>query len=152
MNEQPANGKGCGAQVVIERGDRLYVGHRKRLSHAYVTTEAGTTELCIYYGAKEVSFDDARLFPFGHALISQQAFVAEAATSWGPGYHWDEVRALLEVLVAEGIVKRGELAGDPRGTGLVPSRLPRSLCPAPRWWSAADCESITRELGGRAVE
>ena len=65
--------------------------HRKRMSHAYVTTENGTRELCIYYGAKEVSFDEERLFAFGEQLVSQSSFVAESATSWGPGYESAEV-------------------------------------------------------------
>jgi hypothetical protein len=122
------------------------------MSHAYVTNGDGVRELCIYYGSKEVSFDEERLFPFGEQLVSQRAFVAEAATSWGPGYDWSEIRDMLEALVEEGIIKPGDDAEDPRGGGLVPSRLPPSSCPVPRYWSAAECEAITRDLAGRPVE
>jgi hypothetical protein len=145
------------APAAIAPTDRLYVPHRKRMAHAYVTSEAGITELCIYYGAKEVTFDEERLFAFGEQLMARSSFTAESATTWGPGYAWAEVRELLEVLIAEGIIKRAELAGgevveDARGGGPVPSRLPPSQCPVPRAWSDEDCEAITRELGGRAVE
>ena len=122
------------------------------MSHAYVTTETGARELCLYYGDKEVAFDEERLFAFGEQLMSQPSFIAEAATAWGPGYDWDEVRALLETLVDEGIIKLGDAVDDPRGGGLVPSLLPPSQCPAPRMWSAAECESITEELAGRPLE
>jgi hypothetical protein len=122
------------------------------MSHDYTTNEDGVTELRIYYGSKEVTFDEQRLFGFGERLVTQSSFTAESATAWGPGYEWDEVRALLEVLVDEGIVKRGEVVEDARGSGTVASLLPPSVCPVPRSWSTAACEAITRELGGRAVE
>jgi hypothetical protein len=140
------------AQPVVAPADRLRVAHRKRMSHAYVTTEAGGRELCIYYGTKEVTFDEERLFAFGEQLVSQSSFTAESATSWGPGYDWAEVRALLEALVDEGIIQQADTAEDPRGGGLVPSRLPPSVCPVARSWSSADCEAITQALGGRAIE
>jgi tetratricopeptide (TPR) repeat protein len=38
-----------------------------------------------------------------------------------------------------------------RGGGLVPSKLPPSVCPEPRFWNLAECESITRDLTGRAA-
>jgi hypothetical protein len=138
--------------AVVDPRDQLYLPHRKRLSHAYVTNEEGVRELCIYYGHLEVNFDEERLFPFGEALISQTSFIAESATSWGPGYPWDEVRALLATLVEEGIIKRGREGEDLRGTGLVPSLVPASVCPRPRFWSAAECEEIMEDLGGRRIE
>src|SRR5262245_52841318 len=138
--------------VVVAPTDRLHVPHRKRMSHAYVTSDSGARELCIYYGAKEVTFDEDRLFAFGEQLARQSSFIAETAASWGPGYEWPEIRSLLEALVDEGILKRGEATDDPGGGRLVPSLLPRSMCPVPRTWSTATCESIARELGGRPVE
>lgn len=143
---------GLVARPVVAPTDRLRVAHRKRMSHAYVTTETGARELCIYYGSKEVTFDEARLFGFGEQLVSQSSFTAESATAWGPGYDWAEVRALLEALVAEGIIKQADAAEDPRGGGLVPSLLPPSACPVPRSWSSSECESITQDLGGRPIE
>jgi hypothetical protein len=140
------------APVVVEASDLLHVPHRKRMSHAYVTGESGVRELVIYYGMKEISFDEERLFAFGEQLVRQSSFVAGTATAWGPGYDWPEIRSMLEALVQEGILKRGDAADDPRGGGLVPSPLPPSSCPVPRSWSAEHCEAISRELGGRPVE
>lgn len=138
--------------VVVAPTDRLHVPHRKRMSHAYVTSDSGARELCIYYGAKEVTFDEDRLFPFGEQLAQHSSFIAETAASWGPGYEWPEIQSMLEALVEEDILKRGEATDDPRGGGLVPSRLPRATCPVPRAWSVETCESIARELGGRPAE
>lgn len=142
----------CAVRAVVQPSDRLSVPHRKRMSHAYVTTETGDRELSIYYGAKEVTFDEERLFAFGEQIVSQSSFTAASATAWGPGYEWPEVRSLLEALVSEGIIKHGDMADDLRGGGLVPSLLPPAVCPVPRAWSAADCEALTGELGGRPVE
>jgi hypothetical protein len=122
------------------------------MSHAYVTTETGARELFLYYGDKEVAFDEERLFPFGEQRVNQPSFIAQSATSGGPGYEWAEVRPMLEALVDEGIIKQGEAVDDPRGGGLVPSQLPPSVCPVPRMWSAQECEAITQELGGRPLE
>jgi hypothetical protein len=117
-----------------------------------VVNEDGVRELRIDYGLKEISFDEERLFPFGEQLVREASFTGEAATTWGPGYSWEEIGPLLEVLVEEGIIKRGEVVDDTRGGGLVPSLLPPSVCPVARSWSLAECESLTQELGGRAIE
>src|SRR5262245_38435140 len=109
----------CGIRLAVEPADCLHVPHRKRMTHAYVLGDSSPRTLCIYYGAKEVVFDDDRLFGFAEQLVRQTSFIAETATSWGAGYAWSEIRGLLEVLVAEGILRRGEPTEDPRGGGLV---------------------------------
>ena len=138
--------------AALEPTERLYIPHRKRLSHTYVTNADGVRELRIDYGVKEVSFDEERLFPFAERLVRELSFTGEQAVTWGPGYDWDELRPMLEALVDEGILGRGEQVDDPRGGGLVPSKLPPSVCPEPRFWNLAECESITRDLAGRAIE
>jgi hypothetical protein len=140
------------SQAAVQPGDQLFVPHRKRMAHAYVVTDEGTKELRISYGIKEITFDEQRLFAFGEQLASQSAFTAQEATTWGPGYQWQEIQPLLDALLDEGIIKRGEASDDQRGGGLVPSLLTPSVCPVPRSWSDAECESITAELGGRPVE
>ena len=139
--------------VELAPTDLLYVPHRKRMTKAYVTNEeTGGQELVLYYGNKEVSFDEVHLFPFGEALTAQpDGFMAQDATAWGPGYPWDELRPLLETLVEEGVLKRG-IDNEVFDTGLVPSKLPPSTCPMHRTWSAPEIESITTDLGGRPVE
>jgi hypothetical protein len=136
----------------IQSTDRLYVPHRKRMSHVYVTNPGGGRELRIDYGVKEVSFDEERLFAFGERLVREPWFTGETATTWGPGYEWEELRPLLESLLDEGILKRGDGLDEQHRGGLVPSLLPPSVCPVPRSWSLAECESITLDLANRAIE
>src|SRR2546430_15449011 len=90
----------------IASTDRLHVPHRKRMTLAYMTSESGGRELQIYYGTKEVCFDEEHLFAWGEQLVREASFVAEQATAWGTGYRWDEIQPLLEALLAEGILER----------------------------------------------
>ncbi|MEZ4363199.1 MAG: hypothetical protein R3B48_23695 [Kofleriaceae bacterium] len=144
------------APGALQPSELLHLPYRKRMWHSYATNDDGARELHVFYSVaaavKEITFDEERLFPFGEQLARQSSFVAETATTWGPGYEWTEIRELLEALIDEGIVVRGSGVDEDRGGGLAPSRLPPSRCPAPRSWSAAECEAITGELGGRAVE
>jgi hypothetical protein len=142
----------CPVATPLVATEPLYVPHRKRLVSAYDVDAEGGRELRINYGVKEVSFDDPRFFVFGEQLVSEPSFTGEQAMTWGPGYSWDELRPLLESLVDEGVLARGKRVEDVRGAGPVSSRLPPSECPEPRSWSLAECEAITRDLGGRAVE
>jgi hypothetical protein len=101
---------------------------------------------------KEINFDDKRFFAFGEQLATVPTFTGHEATRWGDGYAWDEIRPLLEALLDEGVLQRGQIGDDARGSGLVESPVPPSMCPVARSWSAAECESITRDLGDRPVE
>ncbi|MEZ4362677.1 MAG: hypothetical protein R3B48_20970 [Kofleriaceae bacterium] len=136
----------------LEATDRLYVPNRKRFLLNYLTTEEGGRALRIDYGLKEVTFDEVHLFPFAESLVKQASFTGSEATTWGPGYPWEELAPLLEALVEEGIIKRGDGADEQPAGGLVPSPLAPSRCPFARSWSTAECEGITRDIGGRAVE
>jgi hypothetical protein len=86
--------------------DRLFVPHRKRLSHDYVVNDDGVRELRIYYGLKDITFDEPRLFAFGERLVTAASFTGREAMAWGPDYAWDEVGPLLEALLADGILVR----------------------------------------------
>ncbi len=142
----------CAVRQVVERGDRLFVPHRKRLKHSYGVNGEGLRELRIDYGLKEVTFDDERYFAFGEQLVGLSSFVAESAVAWGAGYSWEELQPMLEALLTEGILKRGDGADEPREGGLVPSPLPPSVCPAARFWNTSECEGITRDVGKRSAE
>jgi hypothetical protein len=142
-----------GAAVMpLSPAEPLSVPHPKRLTCSHVTGEEGAGTLRLDYGRKEVLFDEAHLFPFGEQLANETSFTGARAMTWGPGYTWDELRPLLEALLEQGILQRGHVTADPRGIGLVPSTVPPSVCPVARYWSIAECESITRELSGHAVE
>ena len=136
----------------INPAEQLSVAHRKRLVYAYVVNDRGERELRIDHGMKEINFDDERFFAFGEQLATVPMFTGHEATRWGDGYTWDEIRPLLEALLDEGVLQRGQTGDDPRGSGLVESPVPPSMCPVARSWSAAECEVITRDLGDRPVE
>jgi len=139
------------SEVEISAGERLFVPHRKRLSHTYTVNSDGVRELRIDYGIKEITFDEERLFAFGEHICREPSFRGEDAVAWGPGYAWDELQPLLAHLLAEGILQRGD-GDEARPGGLVPSPLPPSVCPVARMWSPGDCESITQDLANRPIE
>ena len=139
------------SEVEISAGERLFVPHRKRLSHTYTINSDGVRELRIDYGIKEITFDEERLFAFGEHICREPSFRGEDAVGWGPGYAWDELQPLLAHLLAEGILQRGD-GDEARPGGLVPSLLPPSACPVARMWSPSDCESIMQDLANRPIE
>jgi hypothetical protein len=138
-------------EVEIGATERLFVPHRKRLSHTYTVNSDGVRELRIDYGVKEITFDDERLFAFGEHICLEPSFSGQDAVTWGPGYAWEELQPLLVELLAEGILQRGE-RDDDRPGGLVPSRVSPSVCPVARTWSTQTCESITHDLANRPIE
>lgn len=133
--------------------DELVLPHHRRTIVQYAADAAGVTELRLYYGDKEISFDDPDLFAFGEALARTARFTAQDAMRWGGDLEWPRVRALLGQLLDAGVLARAETAEpeapEPDG-GVRPSPLPTSTCPVARTWT--DCESITRELTGVPVE
>src|SRR6185312_4942964 len=137
----------------LEMDDELVLLNSRRTIVQYAKGTDGTTELRLYYGDKEISFDEPNLFSFGETIARQERFTARAATEWGNDLEWTQVRPLLEQLLDAGILVRATDATS--GTIIRPdsiqtSPLPPSVCPLARSWS--DCASITRELTGRAVD
>jgi hypothetical protein len=126
----------------------------KRVFTQYLTGETGALELHLYYGDKEISFDEPELFDFGEGLVKQSRFIAGSATTWGAHYEWPRIRELLEQLVEEGILRRATPDDEPE---LPPARdlarsspLPPAPCAVPRTWLEA--ETIIPELTGRSLE
>src|SRR6188768_211835 len=142
----------CGCRETILPEEELCFAKRKRLQSEYVRAENGKPEFHIYYGNKEVIFDEPELFPFAEGLVQNAHFSAGAATSWGSGYSWAQVSKILGALVADGVLARKASAeSEPkRQDGLVPSLLPPAPSARPRSW--IQCEELTLELGGREVE
>jgi hypothetical protein len=138
---------------MVSRQDALVFPKQRRAVVQYLTDESGAIGLYIYYGEKEISFDEPDLFPFGEALVKQTRFTADAALTWSDGYDWSRIQPLLQHLVDEGILVRAQDAEPetvPTGDMIRPSPLPPSTCPMARSWD--DCEAITRDLAGHAVE
>jgi hypothetical protein len=138
---------------VMSRGDELVLPRHRRMVVQYSTDATSATELHLYYEGKEVSFDEPDLFPFGETLARQGRFTAGDATRWGDGYEWPRIQGLLQQLIDEGVlVHTADAESETGSTGdaIPPSPLPPSACPVARSWD--ECEAITQDLAGRAVE
>ena len=150
---QDSRGQERGAGWLAADDELIFPKH-KRVFAQYVTGESGVTELRLYYGDKEISFDEPELFEFGEGLAKQPRFVAGTATTWGPHYEWPRIRELLEQLVDEGVLQRAtpELDSElpPFRELSRPSPLPPAPCAVARTWLEA--ESLIPELTGRALE
>lgn len=140
-------------KVLLDTNDILVLPKHKSVITQYSTDPSGVTELHLYYGEKEISFDDPELFAFGENLAKQAHFVAGTATSWGKGYDWPRVRELLEQLIEEGVLKLADaIPSDPVSCreGAYPSPLPPARSTIPRTWF--ECEKIIHELTGQTLE
>jgi hypothetical protein len=145
------------AQKIARLGmdDELVFPKRRRVFTQYFTDTLGATQLHLYFGDSQISFDEPDLFGFAESLAIQSTFAAGSAVTWGTGYAWERVRALLEELIEEGVLLRVTTHRYDVGTGLRQDGARASLLPpAPsavaRTWF--ECETITRELTGRALE
>lgn len=139
--------------VIVDAETMLMLEEPKRMVVQRRRLGDGGEELCLYYGAKEVSFDDPGLFAFGDGLARQTRFKAVDATNWGPGYDWRTVRDLLQALLDDEILVIAPVAGpagpsDPSRDR--PSPLPPARSDVPRTWR--DCETVTADLTGIVVE
>ncbi len=137
----------------LDPADELVLSFAKRMVVQYMTSEAGGQELHLFYGAKDISFDEPECFGFGETLATQSRFVAGSATRWGAGLPWSRVRPLLEYLLDEGVLLHARdvaVHAPAPGSMVRPSPLPPSVCPVARTWH--QCEAITEDLTGRPVE
>jgi hypothetical protein len=133
--------------------DVLVFPFHKRVVTRYAADDAGVHTLFLYYGDKEISFDEPALFGFGETLAGRGRFVAGEACAWGESLDWPQVRALLEQLIDEGILHHGadELpSARPIGDLARPSPLPPAPCATPRSWT--ECAALTEDLTGLSLE
>ena len=138
---------------VVSQSDELVFPKHRQTVVQFLVGETGAAALHLYYGDKEISFDDPDLFVFGETLASQARFAAGDAMAWGDGYAWSRVQDLLQQLIDEGVLVHADVASaaasSPTST-IQPSPLPPTTCPVTRFWD--DCEAITQDLAGRSVE
>jgi hypothetical protein len=131
----------------------LVLPMHKRVVAQYTTGETGARELRLYYGDKEISFDEPEYFAFGETLARQSRFAAGDAAQWGDGYDWPADRKLLEELIETGVLRHaGEVEEQPVAArdGSRPSPLRPAETATPRTWF--ECEDVTRELTGSPLE
>jgi hypothetical protein len=151
----PFHAQPVAAPKKLQRHDYLALPMHQRVIPQYSTQLDGTVELHLYYGDKEISFDEPELFEFGEALAKHAMFRAESALTWGVGYTWAQISALLEQLLEQEVLHYAQPdhdapVRDMSRIGARPSPLPTAPSPAARTWH--ECESITSELTGQAVE
>lgn len=134
--------------------DELVLPKHKRVFVQYVEGEGGGRELRLYYGDKEISFDEPELFDFGEGLAKQSRFLAGDATTWGVNYDWPRIQELLEQLIEEGVLRHAstdDAPEQPLARDLARSSpLPPAPCSLARTWLEA--EAIIPELTGRSLE
>src|SRR4051812_41986520 len=120
MHAAPAKRAGLSA------GDELVFPMHKRAFAQYSTEADGARELHLYYGDKEISFDEPELFAFGEQLARQSRFIAVTSTTWGTGYDWIRMRELLEQLLEAGILQYADRSAElaQPAVGDLPSPLP----------------------------
>jgi hypothetical protein len=141
------------ARNALGADDKLIFPMNKRVIVQYSSDASGSRELHIYYGDKEISFDEPDLFDFGENLAKQSSFVARTATCWGKGYEWPRIQLLLEQLVEAGILKHADDClpeAAPAQERLLTSPLPPAYTRVSRSW--LECESISRVLTGQTLE
>lgn len=138
---------------VLRASDELIFPQHKRSIVQYSIDESGTKELYIYYGDKEISFDEPELFEFGENLAKHPGFIAGAALNWGSGYEWPQIQGLLEQLIEEGILQYAdsyEVDTVSEQDANRPSPLPPAQTTVARSW--LECEAITSELTGQTLD
>ena len=125
--------------------------HRRAVVQTFDLPDGGR-ELRLFYGDKEISFDDPAFFAFGEGLVAQARFRAGDAAQWG-GQRWADVQPLLAELIEQGILQRVDAGAEaprvPRD-GARPAPLPPGPNPTARGWS--DSEALLAELTGRPLE
>jgi hypothetical protein len=109
-------------------------------------------EFRLYYGTKEICFDDPDQFAFGETLAKQSRFIAGDALNWAQS-DWPRVREMLEDLIAHEVLRYADddveisLAIDREDR---PSPLPPAGIDAPIVWD--DLENVMRQLTGKPLE
>src|SRR5688572_23159892 len=126
----------------LAANDELVLPKHKRVFVQYVDGESGAPELRLYYGDKEISFDEPELFDFGEGLAKQSRFVAGTATTWGANYDWPRIQELLEQLIDAGVLRHATSDDPPELPPTrdlaKPSPLPPAPCAVARTWLEAE--------------
>lgn len=142
----------------LQRTEVLHIPKRRRLVHSMSRSPDGQEVLHVFYGEKELVFDEPELLPFGNGLVRAGDFRAEEAMSWSNGapHDWEKIRELLEALLEHEILRRvGDGAAPPAARREFPATLgPAGIQRAPRAFGAHQdqCPVLAQEAFGRAID
>ena len=137
--------------------DQLFIPNRKRLRHDWIE-EGDERHLYLYYGVAGVCFEQPDELGFGEHLLKAKNFCAKDAAAWfGEESSWNEVKGVLDTLLAEGILRRVDDSPQPRSeqSKVLSPTTEEAVTPrAARTWSMADgmCSTLTAELTGLPIE
>jgi hypothetical protein len=137
----------------LRAGDWLSLPMHRRMVVQHDQRDDGAPELRLFYGDKEISFDEPELFAFGEQLARQDRFRAGDTVQWGEGLQWPRMQGLLQILLDEGVLQRADGAeGAAEGPRELdrPAPLPAGTNRTPRHWN--DCSEVLQQLTGRALE
>lgn len=143
----------------IQPTDVLFIPKRRRFTRAMLANPEGGEALHIFFGEKEIVFDEPDLLPFGQKLFEVDRFKAEEATAWSSAapYDWPRVRELLEALIEEEIVERYDesaAAATPRRAfaATLGRAQPGQRAETYSGHEAQGCPMTTQRILGRAVD
>jgi hypothetical protein len=133
--------------------DKLFFPMHRLAIAQYLENADGHTELFIFYGDREISFDEHELFPFGEQLVKQQTFAASEALGWGDGYTWSMIEPLLSELITQEILKYFDEVDEKQYEikGKTPHALltPSTNHQYEEW---KDVERLSEKLTGKSIE
>ena len=141
-------------QTGLVRDQWLVLPRHKSAVVQYANNDEGRLELRLFYGDKEISFDEPELFAFGETLVQQPRFKAGDALGWGRPGDWPRVRELLQQLIDEGVLRladEGDLDERVLGdAGVRPSPLKPAQTDRARSWH--ELPGLMAELTGRPLD
>jgi hypothetical protein len=115
---------------------------------------SGAPALTLFYGDKEITFDDPSQFGFGEMLAKQTRFAAGEAIAWCDA-DWPRISKMLGELVEAGVLLRTTQETDGSLFKLahedIPSPLPPAPATEPHCW-AEDGEALMQRLTGQPLE
>jgi hypothetical protein len=133
--------------------DETLVFRRRRVHHRVDDRPDGGVILHVFYGEKVVLFEVIEAIAFARHLITKDRFVASEACSWSDvaPHAWEDVRELLDMLLAERVVERQGASTDADeagGDSLLRRATVGVSTPTLAWTTVAEaCRFISRAHG-----
>jgi hypothetical protein len=141
----------------VQPGDVLVLPQHQRMVVQQGFDAEGRAELQLFYGDKEVCFDEPELFTFARTLTRQPRFRAADVLAWGQPGPWSRMALLLQDLLDAGVLRRAEDAGAAEAehrlvgeAGNQPSPLAPALTERARSWH--ELPGLMAELTGRPLD
>jgi hypothetical protein len=138
----------------LDRADMLVFPMSKSAVVQHGSDADGAPELTLFYGDKEISFDDPAQFGFGEMLARQSRFAAGDAEGWCDA-GWPRLAEMLSELIEAGVLRHADEEDDEAlfklGHEDHASPLPPAPATAAECW-AEDGEALMQRLTGQPLE